>query len=49
MGRCCLESLVERDKEQGHFSDELVDAMAGMIQQRWQPENQPQWLCTVHH
>ena len=40
-------SLVERDKEQGHFSDELVDAMAGMIQQRWQPENQPQWLCAV--
>jgi ATP-dependent DNA helicase RecQ len=40
-------SLVERDKEQGHFSDELVDAMAEMIQQRWQPESQPQWLCAV--
>tara|TARA_B110001454_G_scaffold202908_1_gene210363 strand:+ start:17069 stop:19192 length:2124 start_codon:yes stop_codon:yes gene_type:complete len=39
--------LVEEGKEQGYFSDELVDAMAEMIQQRWQPENKPQWLCAV--
>jgi ATP-dependent DNA helicase RecQ len=40
-------SIVERDKERGHFSDELVCAMADMIQQRWQPENRPQWICAV--
>lgn len=40
-------SIVERDKERGHFSDELVGAMADMIQQRWQPENRPQWICAV--
>ncbi|MFT6401500.1 MAG: ATP-dependent DNA helicase RecQ [Pseudohongiellaceae bacterium] len=39
--------LVEECKEQGHFSDELVDAMAEMINQRWQPEFQPQWICAV--
>lgn len=39
--------LVEDGKEQGYFSDELVDAVAEMIQQRWQPEYQPQWLCAV--
>jgi len=39
--------LVEEGKEQGFFSDDLVDAMAKMIQQRWQPEHQPQWVCSV--
>ena len=39
--------LVEQGKEEGYFSDELVDAMAEMIQQRWQPENRPHWLCAV--
>lgn len=39
--------LVEQGKEQGYFSDDLVDAMAEMIQQRWQPEHQPKWLCAV--
>jgi ATP-dependent DNA helicase RecQ len=39
--------LVEECKEQGFFSDELVDAMAEMIQQRWKPEFQPQWICAA--
>jgi ATP-dependent DNA helicase RecQ len=39
--------LVEQGKDQGAFSDELVDAMAEMIQQRWQPEYAPQWVCAV--
>jgi len=39
--------LVEEGKEQGFFSDDLVDAMAKMIKQRWQPEHQPQWVCFV--
>jgi len=34
-------------KEQGHFDDALVAAMAEMIQSRWQPEPKPTWLCCV--
>lgn len=39
--------LVEEGKEQGFFADELVDAMAEMIQQRWKIEHSPQWVCAV--
>lgn len=38
---------VADNKRAGHFSDELVEAMAEMIQQRWQPGPAPQWVCCV--
>jgi len=38
---------VADNKHAGHFSDELVEAMAEMIQQRWQPNPAPQWVCCV--
>ncbi|CAA9892637.1 RecQ family ATP-dependent DNA helicase (fragment) [Candidatus Methylobacter favarea] len=38
---------VADNKHVGHFSDELVDAMAEMIQQRWQPTPAPAWICCV--
>lgn len=44
--------MVADNKHEGHFSDELVEAMAEMIQQRWQPNPAPQWVCCVpsrHH
>lgn len=39
--------LVETGKAQGHFSDELVNAMAEMIEQRWNREHEPVWMCAV--
>lgn len=39
--------LVEEGKAQGQFSDELVDAMADMIQYRWELEHEPVWICAV--
>ncbi len=30
-----------------HFDDELVEAMAQMIEQRWQPKPMPTWLCCI--
>lgn len=44
--------MVADNKHAGYFSDELVEAMAEMIQQRWQPNPAPQWVCCVpsrHH
>lgn len=44
--------MVADNKHAGRFSDELVDAMAEMIQQRWSPGPAPQWVCCVpsrHH
>ncbi|WP_332706616.1 RecQ family ATP-dependent DNA helicase [Plesiomonas shigelloides] len=38
---------VADNKHAGRFSDELVDAMAEMIQQRWHPNPAPQWVCCV--
>ncbi|HCD9054151.1 RecQ family ATP-dependent DNA helicase [Klebsiella quasipneumoniae] len=38
---------VADNKHAGRFSDELVEAMAEMIQQRWQPNPAPQWVCCV--
>ncbi|MDM1708387.1 RecQ family ATP-dependent DNA helicase [Thiopseudomonas alkaliphila] len=38
---------VADNKHAGRFSDELVEAMAEMIQQRWQPSPAPQWVCCV--
>lgn len=39
--------LVADNKHAGRFNDELVDAMVEMIQQRWQPNPAPQWVCCV--
>jgi len=38
---------VAEDKHSGHFSDALVEAMAGMISQRWQPDPAPTWVCCI--
>lgn len=38
---------VADNKHAGRFGDELVEAMAEMIQQRWQPDSAPQWVCCV--
>lgn len=38
---------VVEQKFAGHFGDELVEAMADMIQQRWQPQPSPEWVCYV--
>ncbi|HEK1720117.1 TPA: RecQ family ATP-dependent DNA helicase [Proteus mirabilis] len=38
---------VADNKYAGRFSDELVEAMAEMIHQRWQPNPAPQWVCCV--
>lgn len=38
---------VADNKHAGRFSDELVEAIAEMIQQRWQPDPAPQWVCCV--
>ncbi|RVU39956.1 RecQ family ATP-dependent DNA helicase [Rheinheimera riviphila] len=34
-------------KQAGRFGDELVAAVAEMIQQRWQPHPAPGWVCAV--
>ncbi|MCP4487454.1 MAG: RecQ family ATP-dependent DNA helicase [Gammaproteobacteria bacterium] len=39
--------LVADNKHAGQFSDELVEAMVEMLQQRWQPNPAPQWVCCV--
>ncbi|EOG1934246.1 RecQ family ATP-dependent DNA helicase [Providencia stuartii] len=39
--------LVANNKYAGYFSDELVEAMAEMIQNRWKPTPAPQWVCCV--
>lgn len=38
---------VADNKHAKRFSDELVEAMAEMIQQRWQPNPAPEWVCCV--
>jgi ATP-dependent DNA helicase RecQ len=38
---------VADDKHAGSFSNELVEAMAEMIQTRWQPNPAPTWVCCV--
>ena len=39
--------LVADDKHNGHFRDELVDAIAEMIRDRWQPTPAPVWVTCV--
>ena len=40
-------ALVAKGKHAGHFEDELVDAAAKMIQQRWRPSPAPEWVTCV--
>jgi ATP-dependent DNA helicase RecQ len=39
--------LVAEDKHVGHFRDELVQAVAEMIRERWQPNPPPLWVTCV--
>lgn len=39
--------MVADQKHAGRLSDELVDALAEMILQRWQPNSAPGWICCV--
>jgi len=39
--------IVADNKHKGRFGDDLVDAMADMIVQRWQPDPLPLWVCCV--
>ena len=39
--------IVADDKHRGHFRDELVEAMAEMVQDRWQPDPPPEWVTCV--
>ena len=38
---------VARDKVGGRFRDELVDAAAEMVRERWRPEPAPRWITCV--
>jgi len=40
-------SVVARDKHLNRFRDELVDAMAEMIRERWKPQPAPAWITCV--
>ena len=39
--------LVADDKHDGHFRDELVDAVVEMLNERWQPTPPPEWVTCV--
>ncbi|WP_372880854.1 RecQ family ATP-dependent DNA helicase [Psychromonas sp.] len=39
--------MVADDKHNNHFRDELVDATAEMIIDRWKPEAFPAWVCCI--
>ncbi len=39
--------VVADDKHQNHFGDELVEAVAEMMHERWQPEPAPEWVTCV--
>ncbi|NUU65078.1 RecQ family ATP-dependent DNA helicase [Enterobacteriaceae bacterium BIT-l23] len=39
--------IVAQHKRARYFGEELVEAMAEMIQQRWLPNPAPQWVCCV--
>ncbi|WP_420620197.1 RecQ family ATP-dependent DNA helicase [Candidatus Poriferisocius sp.] len=40
-------ALVQRGKAEGHFDDELVDASADLIRNRWKPDPAPTWVSYV--
>lgn len=39
--------MVADDKHNNHFRDELVDATAEMIIERWKPKEFPTWVCCI--
>ena len=39
--------IVAIDKREGHFRDELVDAIMEMLNNRWQPTPKPEWVSCV--
>lgn len=39
--------LVSDDKHSGHFRDELVEAVAEMLEARWNPDPAPTWLTCI--
>ena len=39
--------LVADDKTRGHLRDELVEAVAEMLRDRWQPDPPPEWVTCV--
>ena len=39
--------VVAEDKRSGHFRDELVNATAEMIRERWRPEPVPTWVACI--
>ena len=39
--------FVANDKIKGHFRDKLVEAVAEMVQDRWQPDPPPEWITCV--
>ncbi|WP_442756693.1 RecQ family ATP-dependent DNA helicase [Methylocystis sp. JAN1] len=39
--------LVAADKHTGHFRQELVDAVAEMLNERWKPTPRPKWVTCV--
>ena len=39
--------MVAAQKQAGRFTDDLVEAMVSMIQERWQPSPMPEWVCCV--
>ncbi len=38
---------VAQEKKTGRLSDELVEACAEMVRQRWNPHPEPTWVCCV--
>ncbi len=38
---------VAQGREAGHFSDDLVEAAATLIQEKWRPSPAPQWVACV--
>jgi ATP-dependent DNA helicase RecQ len=46
-GDGCWGAIVEAGKHAGHFSDELVEAVADMIQNRWCPTPKPAWVTCI--
>jgi ATP-dependent DNA helicase RecQ len=39
--------LIAEDKHRGHFRDEVVEAVAEMIRDRWRPDPPPAWVACV--
>lgn len=40
-------TIVKNEKTMDYFSDELVDAMAKMINERWRPMPNPRWVTCI--